>query len=97
MRYNRLLYDKCAYKETLAINDNSLGYNMDVLKYENPLKCRPELGILGGTQVSHIRGNITDLENQLRGQGSISHKNLFLGTPLQHLRSGQFINLGPEK
>lgn len=97
MRYNRLLYDKCAYKETLAINNNSIGYNMDLLKYENPLKCRPGLGILGGTQVSHIKGNLTDLENQLRGQGSLSHKNQFLGTSLQHLRSGQIINLGPEK
>ena len=97
MRYNRLLYDKCAYKETLAINDNSLGYNMDVLKYENPMKCRPELGILGGSQVSHIRGNLTDLENQLRGQGNTSENTTYLDMSLQHLRSGQIIKFGPGK
>jgi hypothetical protein len=27
-----------------------------------------EFGILGGTAVSHIRGNLVDLENDLRGQ-----------------------------
>jgi hypothetical protein len=27
-----------------------------------------ELGILGGTNVSHIKGNLVDLENNLRGQ-----------------------------
>lgn len=27
-----------------------------------------ELGIVGGTAVSHIKGNIVDLENDLRGQ-----------------------------
>jgi len=68
---------------------------MDVLKYENPMKCRPELGILGGSQVSHIRGNLTDLENQLRGQGNISNK--YLDTSLQHLRGCQIIKLGPGK
>jgi len=95
MRYNRLLYDPGAYKETIAINDNSIGYNMDVLKYENPMKCRPELGILGGTQVSHIRGNLTDLENELRGQGNISKQ--YLDVSLQHLRGCQIIKLGPGK
>lgn len=97
MRYNRLLYDKCAYKETVEINDNSLGYNMDILKFENPLKCRPELGILGGTQVSHIRGNLIDLENELRGQGSNIEPMRSLDTGLQHLRSGEIIKLGPGK
>ena len=95
MRYNRLLYDPCAYKETIAINDKSVGYNMDVLKFENPMKCRPELGILGGTQVSHIIGNLTDLENELRGQGNITSH--YLNNSLRHLRSGQIIKLGPGK
>jgi hypothetical protein len=27
-----------------------------------------EFGILGGTSVSHVKGNLVDLENDLRGQ-----------------------------
>ena len=96
MRYNRLLYDKCAFNETLQINNNSLNYNVDLVKFENPNKCRPDIGILGGCQVSHIRGNMIDLENELRGQGNIPENN-FIDKTLLHLRSGQIINFGPSK
>ena len=37
-------------------------------RYENCSKCRHEFGLLGGTAVSHIKGNLVDLENDLRGQ-----------------------------
>jgi hypothetical protein len=40
---------------------------MDPIKYERPEKCRMELGIVGGTAVSHVSGNMIDLENDLRG------------------------------
>ena len=38
------------------------------IKYENCKKCRHELGIVGGSSVSHIQGNLVDLETDLRGQ-----------------------------
>ena len=38
------------------------------LKYESCSKCRVELGVVGGNNVSIIRGNLVDLENDLRGQ-----------------------------
>ena len=41
---------------------------MDRMKYENCNKCRNEFGLLGGANVSHIKGNLVDLENDLRGQ-----------------------------
>ena len=41
---------------------------MDPIRYENCNKCRNELGLIGGTNVSHIRGNLVDLETELRGQ-----------------------------
>ena len=31
-------------------------------------KCRMDLGVIAGTSVSHIRGNLVDLETELRGQ-----------------------------
>jgi hypothetical protein len=40
---------------------------MDPIKYEHASKCRMELGIVGGTAVSHVTGNMIDLENDLRG------------------------------
>jgi hypothetical protein len=38
------------------------------MKFEHCNKCRPEIGIVGGTAVSHISGNMVDLENDLRNQ-----------------------------
>ena len=43
-------------------------YTLNPIKYENCNQCRMELGIVGGTAVSQIKGNIVDLENDLRGQ-----------------------------
>ena len=36
--------------------------------YENANKCRIDLGVVGGSNVSHIKGNLVDLETDLRGQ-----------------------------
>jgi hypothetical protein len=36
--------------------------------YEHQNKCRHQLGWLGGTTVSHIKGNLVDLDSELRGQ-----------------------------
>lgn len=68
MSSNRLIYDTCAYKKSLDQSVGPLSYLLNPIKYENCSKCRMELGIVGGTDVSQIKGNLVDLENDLRGQ-----------------------------
>ena len=68
MSMSRLLYDSCAYNTEVQQSTASLSYILDPIRYENCNKCRMELGIVGGTAVSHINGNLVDLENDLRGQ-----------------------------
>lgn len=65
---NRLSYDNCSYNQALAQSVSPVSYILDPIKYEHCKKCRPELGLVGGTAVSHIQGNLVDLENDLRGQ-----------------------------
>jgi hypothetical protein len=65
---NRLAYDECSYRQALAQSIAPINYTLDPLKYEHTGKCRPDINIVGGTHVSHINGNLVDLENSLRGQ-----------------------------
>ena len=71
MSSNRLMYDTCAYKKRLDESTGPLAYVMNPMKYENCRKCRSELGLIGGPAVSQIKGNLVDLENDLRGQTRI--------------------------
>jgi hypothetical protein len=64
---NRLIYDDCAFKAQVKQSMTPMHYVMDPIKFEHCNKCRPELGIVGGTAVSHINGNLVDLENNLIG------------------------------
>jgi hypothetical protein len=66
MASSRLSYDSCAYGAEVIQSVSSLNYVMDPIKFENCNKCRMELGLVGGTAVSHINGNLVDLENDLR-------------------------------
>ena len=68
MSMNRLTYDSCAYQEALHQSTTPLSYVLDPIKYEHCQKCRMELGVVGGSAVSHISGNLIDLENDLRSQ-----------------------------
>lgn len=68
MSFNRLTYDTCEYQQRLEQNVNSIDFILDPVKYEHNQKCRNEFGLLGGTNVSHVKGNMVDLENDLRGQ-----------------------------
>ena len=43
-------------------------------KFENPNKCRNELGLVGGTEVSNISGNLVDLESDLLGITRVQSK-----------------------
>ena len=67
MSSNRLMYDTCEYKTRLNENLGTLEYMLDNSRYENCGKCRMELGIIGGTAVSNIQGNLVDLETDLFG------------------------------
>lgn len=67
MSSNRLIYDTCAYKKELDQSVGPLSYSLNPIKYENCNKCRMELGIIGGSAVSQIKGNLVDLESDLRG------------------------------
>ena len=64
---NRLAYDACAYSKSLGESVAPLDYMLDPVKYEHCDKCRIELGLVGGTAVSHVTGNLVDLENNLFG------------------------------
>lgn len=64
---NRLTYDACSYDASLRQSVAPISYVLDPIRYEHCGKCRPELGIVGGTAVSHVAGNLVDLENDLRG------------------------------
>ena len=68
MSFNRLSYDTCAYKHSLAESVGTLSWVLDSSRFENCNKCRVEFGVVGGTNVSHIKGNLVDLETDLRGQ-----------------------------
>jgi len=68
MSFNHLNTDSCTYKRILKENVSMLSYVMSPIRYEHQEKCRHELGLLGGTGVSHISGNLVDLESELRGQ-----------------------------
>lgn len=67
MSFNRLAYDHCRYARELNENTNVLKYIINENRYEHPDKCRHELGIVGGATVSHVRGNVVDMESELRG------------------------------
>jgi hypothetical protein len=64
---NRLTYDPCSYAKALGQSVAPLDYVLDPVKYEHCNKCRIELGVVGGTAVSHAKGNLVDLENNLLG------------------------------
>jgi hypothetical protein len=67
MSLNRLKYDQCANVEAMRISAAPALYVMDSARFENENKCRHEFGLLGGANVSHISGNLVDLESDLRG------------------------------
>lgn len=65
--WNRTKYDSCEYKQSLAQSTNPLGYMLYPAKFESASKCRNQLGLVGGNDVSNVRGNMVDLESDLKG------------------------------
>ena len=74
MSFNRLTYDTCAYKHSLAESVGTLSWVLDSSRFENCNKCRVEFGVVGGTNVSHVNGNLVDLETDLRGSTRLASK-----------------------
>jgi len=74
MSFNRLTYDTCNYKQNLNESVSSLTYVLDTARYEHKQKCRHNLGLVGGSAVSHVSGNLVDLESELRGQTRFASK-----------------------
>jgi|TARA_B000000475_G_scaffold272260_1_gene272952 hypothetical protein len=68
MSFNRSKYDDCTYKNILNRNVGVLGYILDINNHEHVKPCRHQLGWLSGNNVSHIKGNVIDLESDLRNQ-----------------------------
>jgi hypothetical protein len=58
-------------------DEQSLGmfaYTQLPVKFENPNKCRNALGLVGGSEVSNISGNLVDLESDLLGITRVQSK-----------------------
>jgi hypothetical protein len=57
--------------EGAAVRDaqsaDAFSYSQIPEKWENPNRCRPALGLVGGTEVSLVAGNLVDLESDLHG------------------------------
>lgn len=68
MSQTRLEYDCCSYKKRMQESSGPGTYAMFADKYASPNPCRIQLGVVGGNNVSVFRGNLVDLESDLRGQ-----------------------------
>tara|TARA_B110000208_G_scaffold186869_1_gene244066 strand:- start:136 stop:561 length:426 start_codon:yes stop_codon:yes gene_type:complete len=66
MAFNSLKYDTCAYNNQLNTDVSLYKYYMDNNKYVNCNKCRMVKGIVGGNDVSIIKGDMVALESDLR-------------------------------
>jgi hypothetical protein len=74
MSFNHLSADTCTYSRRLNENMNIMDYIISPFRYEHKNKCRHELGLVGGSAVSHVAGNMVDLESDLRGQTRLQTK-----------------------
>ena len=74
MSWNRLSSDTCSYRNELAQSVGSLGWVLDSSRFENDSKCRIAHGVVGGNDVSIIKGNMVDLESDLKGVTRLSSK-----------------------
>ena len=63
MSSNRLIYDQCEYSTRVEESTGTLAYMLNPLAHENSNKCRFELGLVGGNNVSLTKGNLIDVES----------------------------------
>ena len=74
MSFNHLSDDHCTYARHLKESVSTLDYIMSPFRFEHKDKCRHTLGLVGGSAVSHVKGDLVDLESDLRGQTRFSTK-----------------------
>jgi hypothetical protein len=65
---NRTLYDQCATMDYVRRTMSPFDHVTDISRFEHGSKCRPDVGILAGTHVSHLQQAIVDVENNLQGR-----------------------------
>lgn len=80
------------YCEDLQQSNDALNYMMFNGKYSNQDNCRPNLGIVGGNNVSQYCGNLVDLETDLRISSNSINK-MFLDPSSNSKKSNKLINL----
>lgn len=68
MSFTHMDVDSVTYCKKLQESVSTLDYVLNPIRFEHRKPCRHELGLVGGTAVSHIEGNLVDLESELRGQ-----------------------------
>jgi len=89
---DNLIYDTCAQKQQVSQSVSPLSYMLDPVKHQHSSKCRPQLGIVGGTAVSHVSSNLVDVENNLRGMQYPATKCPgFKFSPANRLRGQEYI------
>jgi len=64
-------WNRIGSTDMATVRDNQnvgmFAYTHTPLKFEHPEKCRNALGLVGGSDVSNISGNLVDLESDLLG------------------------------
>jgi hypothetical protein len=66
MASSRLKDDTCAYTRALKQSTDPLSYQLEPSKYINSRRCRHQLGLVGGNNVSTLTGEaLVDTESEL--------------------------------
>lgn len=80
------------YCEDLQQSNDALNYMMFNGKYSNQDNCRPNLGIVGGNNVSQYCGNLVDLETNIRISSNSINK-MFLPSSSNEKKCNKLMNL----
>jgi hypothetical protein len=67
MSWCRARDDGCAYRKQVSQSTAPINYTLDPNKFYNCNECRPDLGLMGGNNVSITQNNMVDLESDLFG------------------------------
>lgn len=74
MSFSNLKYDKCQYLADVRQSIGTANWVLDPNRFESTNKCYNQFGLVGGTAVSHAKGNLVDVESDLRGTTRINSK-----------------------
>jgi hypothetical protein len=74
MSFTKLKYDNCAYLSELNQSVSTSEWVLDGNRFENKDKCFNQFGLVGGSTVSHAKGNLIDVESDLMGTTRLNSK-----------------------